>query len=197
MLMNKLLEGSKVINIIDNSDDIKYELKDGVNLVINLFYHSINKHNIEINAHNESNIVINYAGLSSNDNDINISITVDGNNNKVIVNGRFISLDKTCNVFVDTYVIKNTIGNIVEENLKGINENGMIMIKPILRIDSNEVNASHGASIGKFDKNELFYLKLKGINENDAKELLKRGFLYSLYSDNFINMLEEGDRENE
>jgi hypothetical protein len=195
--MNKLLEGSKVINIIDNSDDIKYELKDGVNLVINLFYHSINKHNIEINAHNESNIVINYAGLSSNDNDINISITVDGNNNKVIVNGRFISLDKTCNVFVDTYVIKNTIGNIVEENLKGINENGMIMIKPILRIDSNEVNASHGASIGKFDKNELFYLKLKGINENDAKELLKRGFLYSLYSDNFINMLEEGDRENE
>ncbi len=195
--MNNLLEGSKVINIIDNSDDIKYELKDGVNLVINLFYHSINKHNIEINAHNESNIVINYAGLSSNDNDINISITVDGNNNKVIVNGRFISLDKTCNVFVDTYVIKNTIGNIVEENLKGINENGMIMIKPILRIDSNEVNASHGASIGKFDKNELFYLKLKGINENDAKELLKRGFLYSLYSDNFINMLEEGDRENE
>ena len=195
--MNKLLEGSKVINIIDNSDDIKYELKDGVNLVINLFYHSINKHNIEINAHNESNIVINYAGLSKNDNDINISITVDGNNNKVIVNGRFISLDKNCNVFVDTYVIKNTIGNIVEENLKGINENGMIMIKPILRIDSNEVNASHGASIGKFDKNELFYLKLKGINENDAKELLKRGFLYSLYSDNFINMLEEGDRENE
>ena len=195
--MNKLLEGSKVINIIDNSDDIRYELKDGVNLVINLFYHSINKHNIEINAHNESNIVINYAGLSNNDNDINISITVDGNNNKVIVNGRFISLDKTCNVFVDTYVIKNTIGNIVEENLKGINENGMIMIKPILRIDSNEVNASHGASIGKFDKNELFYLKLKGINENDAKELLKRGFLYSLYSDNFINMLEEGDRENE
>ena len=195
--MNKLLEGSKVINIIDNSDDIKYELKDGVNLVINLFYHSINKHNIEINAHNESNIVINYAGLSKNDNDINISITVDGNNNKVIVNGRFISLDKNCNVFVDTYVIKNTIGNIVEENLKGINENGMIMIKPILRIDSNEVNASHGASSGKFDKNELFYLKLKGINENDAKELLKRGFLYSLYSDNFINMLEEGDRENE
>ena len=195
--MNKLLEDSNVINIIDNSDDIKYELKDGVNLVINLFYHSINKQNIEINAHNESNIVINYAGLSNNDNDINISITVDGNNNKVIVNGRFISLDKTCNVFVDTYVIKNTIGNIVEENLKGINENGMIMIKPILRIDSNEVNASHGASIGKFDKNELFYLKLKGINENDAKELLKRGFLYSLYSDIFINMLEEGDRENE
>jgi len=195
--MNKLLEDSNVINIIDNSDDIKYELKDGVNLVINLFYHSINKQNIEINAHNESNIVINYAGLSNNDNDINISITVDGNNNKVIVNGRFISLDKTCNVFVDTYVIKNTIGNIVEENLKGINENGMIMIKPILRIDSNEVNASHGASIGKFDKNELFYLKTKGLSEIVAKEILKKGFLYSLFSDNFIDLLQKGNEENE
>lgn len=195
--MNKLLEGSKVINIIDNCDDIKYELKDGVNLIINLFNHSIKNQNIEITTYNNSNIVINYAGLSNEDNNINMSIIVKGNNNKVIVNGRFISIEKECNIFVDTFVIKNTFGNLVEENLKGINENGMINIKPVLRIDTNEVNASHGASIGKFDKNELFYLKLKGINEDTAKELLKRGFLYSLFSDNFINMLEEGDKENE
>lgn len=195
--MNKLLEGSKVINIIDNCDDIKYELKDGVNLIINLFSHSIKNQSIEITTYNNSNIVINYAGLSNEDNNINMSIIVKGNNNKVIVNGRFISIEKECNIFVDTFVIKNTFGNLVEENLKGINENGMINIKPVLRIDTNEVNASHGASIGKFDKNELFYLKLKGINEDTAKELLKRGFLYSLFSDNFINMLEEGDKENE
>ena len=195
--MNKVLESSKLINIIDNADDIKYELKDKVNLVINLFNHTIKNQTINIDINNDSNLVINYAGLSSDDNTININVNVYGNNNKVIINSRIISLNKLCNIYIDTFVNKKTKDNVIEENLKGINEDGMVMLKPILRIDTNEVNASHGASVGKFDKNELFYLKSKGISEIDAKNLLKKGFLYALYSDNFINMLKEGKEENE
>ena len=195
--MNKLLKGSKVINIIDNYDDINYELSDGINLVINIFCNTIKNHTINVLANNNNNLVINYAGLCSDNSDLNINIDVKGNNNKIIVNGRFISLNNLCNIIVDTKVDNNTLGNVIEENLKGINEDGMVMLKPILRIDTNEVNASHGASVGKFDKNELFYLKTKGLSEIVAKEILKKGFLYSLFSDNFIDLLQKGNEENE
>ncbi len=195
--MNKLLEGSKVINIINNNDDILYELKDNASIVINLFFDTLNSHNIDVKMNNNSKLVINYSGLSKDNNDIKIGVSVDGSNNKLIINGRFISLENTCNVYVDAYAKNDTLDNIIEENLKGINEDGMVMLNPVLRIDTNEISASHGATVGKFDKNVLFYLESKGLSEIDAKEIIKNSFLYSLFSDNFIQMLQEGNGENE
>ena len=195
--MNKLLEGSKVINIINNNDNIQYDIKDNSEIVINLFFDTLKNHNIDIKMNNNSKLVINYSGLSKDNNDIKINVSVNGDNNKLIVNGRFISLENICNVYVDAFALKNTKDNIIEENLKGINEDGMVMLNPVLRIDTNEINASHGASIGKFDKNVLFYLESKGLSEFEAKEIIKKCFLYSLFSDNFIKMLQEGNGESE
>ncbi len=195
--MNKLLEGSKVINIIDDCANINYELNDYSSLVLNIFNHDIKNQDIEITLTNNANLVINYAGLSYEDSNININAILKGNDNRVIINGRFISMENLCAINVDTYANKKTINNFIDENLKGINEDGKVIINPILRIDTNEVNASHSASVGKYDKNVLFYLQSKGLDKNTAKDLIKHSFLNCLYSDNFIQMLDQKRGENE
>lgn len=48
---------------------------------------------------------------------------------------------------------------------------------PILKIDENDVEASHSASVGKVNEEHLFYLMSRGINENDAKRLITLGYL--------------------
>lgn len=49
--------------------------------------------------------------------------------------------------------------------------------KPNLEIFADDVKASHGATVGRLDKENLFYLKSRGLNEKTAKKLLINGFL--------------------
>ncbi len=49
--------------------------------------------------------------------------------------------------------------------------------EPELEILANQVKASHAASVGKIDEEQLFYLKSRGIEEKEAKNLIISGFL--------------------
>lgn len=49
--------------------------------------------------------------------------------------------------------------------------------EPELEILANRVKASHSASVGKIDEEQLLYLKSRGINEKEAKNLIITGFL--------------------
>jgi len=48
---------------------------------------------------------------------------------------------------------------------------------PSLKIDANDVRATHGATVGQVDKEQLFYLMSKGLDEQEAETLLVQGFL--------------------
>ena len=48
---------------------------------------------------------------------------------------------------------------------------------PILKIDENDVSASHGAVVGQLNNEHMFYLMSRGLSKNDAKELIIRGYL--------------------
>jgi Fe-S cluster assembly protein SufD len=49
--------------------------------------------------------------------------------------------------------------------------------EPVLEILANRVKASHAASVGKVDEEQKFYLKSRGIDEAEAKNLIINGFL--------------------
>lgn len=49
--------------------------------------------------------------------------------------------------------------------------------EPELEILANRVKASHAASVGKIDEEQLFYLKSRGIDEKEAKNIIIKGFL--------------------
>lgn len=50
---------------------------------------------------------------------------------------------------------------------------------PNLEIDNNEVKCSHGTTVSKIDKEKLFYLKSRGIPEQEASKLMIKGFFDS------------------
>lgn len=50
-------------------------------------------------------------------------------------------------------------------------------IKPELQIFADDVKCSHGATIGTLDEEQVFYLRSRGIEEADARQILIRAFL--------------------
>ena len=59
---------------------------------------------------------------------------------------------------------------VFDEACKGI-------AKPILKIDENDIEASHAAVVGKINDEHLFYLTSRGLSEAEAKELITLGYL--------------------
>jgi len=49
--------------------------------------------------------------------------------------------------------------------------------KPELEIYADDVKCSHGSAIGDLDENAMFYLRSRGIKEDEARALLIEGFL--------------------
>lgn len=47
---------------------------------------------------------------------------------------------------------------------------------PGLEIAANEVSASHGATSGKIDEEQLFYLMVRGIPQDEAERIIVQGF---------------------
>ncbi|HEU5373862.1 MAG TPA: SufD family Fe-S cluster assembly protein, partial [Ktedonobacteraceae bacterium] len=47
---------------------------------------------------------------------------------------------------------------------------------PGLEIGANEVSASHGATTGKIDEEQLFYLMVRGIPQAEAERIIVQGF---------------------
>ncbi|MCA9484770.1 MAG: Fe-S cluster assembly protein SufD [Nitrospina sp.] len=52
--------------------------------------------------------------------------------------------------------------------------------KPNLMIFADDVKCTHGATVGQIDKDQLFYLKTRGLEESLATELLTTSFVESL-----------------
>ena len=48
---------------------------------------------------------------------------------------------------------------------------------PILKIDENDVVASHGAVVGQISDEHMFYLMSRGLNKKEARELIIKGYL--------------------
>lgn len=47
---------------------------------------------------------------------------------------------------------------------------------PSLEIGANEVSASHGATTGQIDEDQLFYLMVRGISRGEAERIIVQGF---------------------
>jgi len=50
-------------------------------------------------------------------------------------------------------------------------------LKPELEIFADDVKCAHGAAVGDLDADSLFYLRARGIPENEARNMLLRAFL--------------------
>lgn len=84
---------------------------------------------------------------------------------KAIFNGR---------IFVEKDAQK-THADLINKNLL-LSKTAEINTKPELEIYADDVKCSHGATIGQLDEEALFYLRSRGIEQHEARELLLQAF---------------------
>ena len=58
-----------------------------------------------------------------------------------------------------------------------LNDNAEVNCKPELEIYADDVKCSHGATSGNIDEEQLFYMRSRGISEDDARQILVEAFL--------------------
>jgi Fe-S cluster assembly protein SufD len=65
------------------------------------------------------------------------------------------------------------------QTLKGIitSDESIVEVNPILLIDEYDVKAGHGATIGKIEEDQLYYLQSRGLTRKEAEKLIINGFL--------------------
>lgn len=63
-----------------------------------------------------------------------------------------------------------------------LGERARIIAMPTLEITADDVTCSHGASVADLDENSLFYLSARGVNRQEARKLLMRGFSLDVIS---------------
>ena len=180
---------------IKNKENLNLHIILDDNSHVDIFLYSLNKKdNNEVIIEQSNNTTINYyeAFISKDITNYNIINKIKGNNNKSNIKLRVISKDKNINLNVLARVFDKTIDNDILEDIKGINDGGIITVEPNMEINTNEVMANHLVTIGNITKEYLFYLESKGINENMAKEIILKGFLNGIFKEH-IDILTGGE----
>ena len=78
-----------------------------------------------------------------------------------------------------SHIIKGSHQSKSHQNAKIVvfDEGCIAKAKPILKIDENDIEASHAAAVGKVSDEHIFYLTSRGLNKEEAKMLITLGYL--------------------
>src|SRR3989338_6390539 len=90
---------------------------------------------------------------------------------------------------------KNCKAKQKSENLL-IGEHARCDAVPILEVENDEVQCSHGATIGKLNEENIFYFIARGIEEDTAKQMIIAGFLEPIISKFPTEEIQEHIRKN-
>lgn len=61
-----------------------------------------------------------------------------------------------------------------------LSDKAKMQTKPQLIIDADDVKCSHGATVGQIDEEALFFLRARGIGENEARMMLMNAFAHEV-----------------
>lgn len=77
---------------------------------------------------------------------------------------------------------QKSIAHLKNKNLL-LSKTAEVNTKPTLEIYADDVQCSHGATVGFLDEQALFYLRSRGIDENAAREMLVEAFAREVIGD--------------
>ena len=182
------ISGSNTINDYDNNTDLdlKIIMESHSKLLYNRKNANINNFTLDIEALSDSYIEFNYSLETSVASNIKLDANINGNQNTSRINFHGVTKDEGLIKSIATSkVSENTKDNEILENLRIIalndTENEIV---PNLLVRSDSVNAIHNTTISNIDKDYLFYLNSKGIDNETATKLIVDGFLKSVLKEN-------------
>ena len=189
--MNKILWNYKTIDVINESKNIDLCLLENDYYIVNVFCSDVQMLSINVNQEENSQCILNVSTINKENSTLKIQSDIKGSNNKLFINVHCLSKKDNMNCEVVSKVSQNTVNNEVVEDLKGLNENGGVCFLPILEVDTNNVLASHYATVGSLDENMIFYMQCKGLSKEAASRLLKENFIYGLFNDDFVSQIKK------
>lgn len=74
---------------------------------------------------------------------------------------------------------QKTLGEMNNRNLL-LSNSAEIDTKPELEIYADDVKCAHGATIGQLNEKEVYYLKTRGLSDDQARQMLTLGFVLEL-----------------
>jgi Fe-S cluster assembly protein SufD len=74
---------------------------------------------------------------------------------------------------------QKTLGEMNNRNLL-LSNSAAIDTKPELEIYADDVKCAHGATIGQLNEKEVYYLKTRGLSDDQARQMLTLGFVLEL-----------------
>lgn len=77
---------------------------------------------------------------------------------------------------------QHTTARLDNKNLL-LHENARVTTSPALEIYADDVQCSHGATVGQLDENALWYLQSRGIDEVAARNMLVQAFMQEIIND--------------
>lgn len=181
-------EGSKLELLIYNSDcTLKASVaKDATLIIYNITFTNqaaSSNFDIDINGTGADVHILNvYLGVKDAKLTADIYIKHHAGSSKSLLETYAISLDNAVMVLNNNAKIEAGMhASDARQVTKGLNfGKGSITAKPNLYIDEYDVIASHSASIGSIDQEELFYLMSRGLSLEDATEIITLGFIKPL-----------------
>ena len=191
------IKSSSVINGIDiNKDiDLKINIEKDNALIINIFTSSSKRSiKLDINLEKSSKLILNISYISTKSIDLYVNTTIKDDNGNAKVNIRGINeINSTTNIVMDGTILKDTKEVKLNEYSKVMNfsDNNSVTIVPNLIVDSLEAEANHGTAIFDIEQSSIDYLLSKGINEKEARKLLKRSFILEIMDDDTKDIIKD------
>ena len=149
----QLVDGSKL-----GRSNICVQL-DGENAQCNINSLTLSKNN----QHIDNNIIVNHNSPQTHSTQFVKSILFDTSTG--VFNGKTVVHENAQKI-----TAQQTNKNILLSKKSKMNSN------PQLEIYADDVKCSHGSTTGQIDEDALFYLQSRGINKQDAMELMVTGF---------------------
>lgn len=132
--------------------------------------------------------------VTKNDNKkYSISFSHIGEKSESILEGYSVNTD-TSKLKVEgiSHIEKDAIKSKASQKIKAIlfDQTSSAIANPILKIDCDDIEASHACAIGSLNDDHLFYLLSRGIALEDAKKLITYGYLNPI-----VNYFDDEDKE--
>jgi Fe-S cluster assembly protein SufD len=86
---------------------------------------------------------------------------------------------------------QKTVSRQTNKNLL-LSDDALVNTKPLLEIFANDVKCNHGATIGRLDESQVFYLRSRGLSRAHARSLLTYAFASDLVSKVRVPTLQVG-----
>ncbi len=204
-------DSSLNLHILSNRSDAEFNILANVNKngVLNIYFADLTDTNMVINSHvillgDNSKSTFKFASIANKNVKKSFNIGFDHLGVKTISDFEGYGV-ATNNGEIDakgiSHIEKNSIKSYANQTVKVIlfDKESKAKASPTLKIDCDDIVANHACAIGSLNEDHVFYLKSRGLSEEESRRLITLGYLMPIsnyFNEKGKNLIETYVKEN-